>query len=369
MSAPMRLNGICPYFTMFPLNFPLGILETDAKPEHWILDPFCGRGTTVFASRMLGLPSMGIDCNPVAVALTWAKLANTSPASIMRAARRILEEVAEPREIPTGAFWELAFHKDVLSVICRLREGLLRNCESDARMALRAIILGALHGPRPKSQPAYFSNQCQRTYAPKPRYAVRYWQEHGLVPDCVDVLEIIERRVIRYYGSEYPRANGKVILGDSRQPKTLSRISHQPIFNWVITSPPYYGMRTYLPDQWLRAWFIGGPAEVMYSSPGQLAHSSQQEFCKELGSVWRNVGAVCIPGAHLVVRFGAINDRRVDSIGLLLESLAGTGWEVLRCEAAGTADGGRRQSLHFAHRPGTALDEHDIWACWTGSRC
>ena len=44
------LNGICPYFTMFPLDFPLGILGRRAKPDDRVLDPFCGRGTTNFAA-------------------------------------------------------------------------------------------------------------------------------------------------------------------------------------------------------------------------------------------------------------------------------------------------------------------------------
>ena len=57
----MRLNAICPYFTMFPLDFPLGILKVHAKPGARVLDPFCGRGTTNFAARLLGLDTIGID--------------------------------------------------------------------------------------------------------------------------------------------------------------------------------------------------------------------------------------------------------------------------------------------------------------------
>src|SRR5215469_13979790 len=94
------LNGICPYFTMFPLDFPYTILSTQAKPGEWVIDPFCGRGTTNYASRILRLPSIGIDSNPVAVALSQAKLANATPASIMQVTRRILDEVCEPRDIP-----------------------------------------------------------------------------------------------------------------------------------------------------------------------------------------------------------------------------------------------------------------------------
>lgn len=187
MKAGGRLNAICPYFTMFPLEFPLGVLR-NATPGQLVVDPFCGRGMTNYAARTLGLLSIGVDSSPVAVALSQAKLANASPHRIVAAARRILRDVPEPSEVPEGEFWRWAFHPDVLRVLCRLREGLLANCRSDTRKALRAILLGALHGPRPKSRPSYFSNQSQRTYAPKPRYAVKFWKRHNLLPEPVDAL-------------------------------------------------------------------------------------------------------------------------------------------------------------------------------------
>ena len=67
------LNSICPYFTMFPLEFPLGILKRNAKEGSIVLDPFCGRGTTNYAARLLGLSSVGVDSSPVAAAIARAK--------------------------------------------------------------------------------------------------------------------------------------------------------------------------------------------------------------------------------------------------------------------------------------------------------
>src|SRR2546430_11611038 len=92
------LNGICPYFTMFPLDFPYAILRRRAVPGQWVIDPFCGRGTTNYASRVLGLPSIGIDSSPVAVALLQAKIANGSPPENIQAARQTLDEGIETKE-------------------------------------------------------------------------------------------------------------------------------------------------------------------------------------------------------------------------------------------------------------------------------
>jgi hypothetical protein len=325
------------------------------------VDPFCGRGTTNYAARTLGLPSIGVDSSPVA--LSEAKLANTSPHRIVAAARRILRDVTEPSEVPEGEFWQWAFHPDVLEILCRLREGLLTNCRSDTRKALRAILLGALHGPRPKSRPSYFSNQSQRTYAPKPRYAVKYWKKHNLIPEPVDVLDIVRERAVRYYSDE-KIASGKIMHADSRK-NVLSRGARGKEAAWIITSPPYYGLRTYLPDQWLRNWFLGGPSEVEYSAKGQLLHSSPETFASDLRLVWRNVGAICSPGARLVVRFGGINDRKADPLSIIKLSLEGSGFEIRAVTSAGRASGGKRQALHFSRSNNEAREEHDVLAIWS----
>lgn len=345
---------------MFPLDFPYAILNEFASSNYWVLDPFCGRGTTNYASRFLGLPSIGIDSSPVAVAISQAKLANTSPQTIIKSAKHIINRGPEPQNIPKGEFWGWAFHKDVLFTLCCLREGLLKDCRSDSRKALRAIVLGALHGPRPKSKPAYFSNQSPRTYAPKPGYAVNYWQKRNLTPEPVNILEIIETRAERYYAHEKTRAIGNVIHKDSRDEKTFAGIEEE--IKWVITSPPYYGMRTYLPDQWLRMWFLGGPASVDYSMNKQMAHASPDEFASQLNKVWNNVTQVCAEDAQLVIRFGGINDRKADPLQILQQSLKNTGWEVTKIESAGFASSGRRQALHIKSSIKEAREEYDVWA-------
>jgi len=344
---------------MFPLSFPLGVLKHHAVEGDTVLDPFVGRGTTLYAGRLVGLPAYGIDSNPVAVAISEAKLANTSPSQVVAAAKRLLAQIKTPSEVPIGDFWRLAFHADVLNALCRLREGLIANCESQTRKALRAIILGALHGPRAKQQPSYFSNQCPRTYAPKPRYAVKFWTENNSIPPLVDCLNIIERRAHRYFGDEQTNGQGLVVAGDSQTINSFKHVNRKVA--WIITSPPYYGMRTYLPDQWLRRWFLGGPSKVNYANEGQLSHASEREFSKGLSAVWSNCAKVAASGCRLLIRFGAINDRKIDSLRLLKESLAETSWKIQTWRRAGSAAKGRRQADHFVPA-GKAIEEYDVWA-------
>ena len=101
----MALNAICPYYTMFPLDFPISVLRRFDKKNLKVLDPFCGRGTTIFAARLQGHQAFGLDSSPIAIAIARAKLAMTTEAGVTNLAEAILEEGARELSLPTGTFW------------------------------------------------------------------------------------------------------------------------------------------------------------------------------------------------------------------------------------------------------------------------
>lgn len=345
---------------MFPIDFPLKVLKKRAKKGEWVLDPFCGRGTTNFASRLLGINSLGIDSNPVAAAITSSKLVSTSHDEIIQEAKNILKQY-RANNIPGGEFWKWAFHPDVLYSLCCFREAFLYDCSTASRIALRGIILGALHGPVQKTVQSYFSNQSPRTYAPKPVYALKYWKTHDLLPKPVDILSIISNRATRFYVN-LPRVESNVLLGDSREFSIFQKNGNHALFDWVITSPPYYGMRTYVQDQWLRNWFLGGMDRVEYKTEGQLLHFSPKIFISDLQRVWQNTSLVCKNNTRMVIRFGGIPYKKANSLDLLHSSLKNSGWKIIEIHHAGSANKGRRQANSFLCTKSNPLLEYDIYA-------
>jgi hypothetical protein len=347
---------------MFPLDFPLGQLQLypDAR---WVLDPFCGRGTTLFAARLTGRPAVGVDINPVAAAIARAKTVKVSAREVYRLAEQLVSNASE-LAVPDGEFWELCFHPDTLRQTVALSAGLRSCSDTSAATVLRAILLGVLHGPRNKGLPSYLSNQMPRTYASKPGYAVRYWRDRDLRPAQVDALDVIRRRLHYVLRSCPPRTPGHVVLGDAANSVAALRQR----FDLVITSPPYYGMRTYVPDQWLRNWFLGGPPNVPYGSDGQLARQRGQAwFVSALAGVWRAVAARCTPQARLVIRFGALPSAKVSPERLIIASLreAGVGWMVRDIRPVGAPSPHRRQAGQFNGRRqviGRAVGEIDVMA-------
>ena len=130
----------------------LAALQAPAR----ILDPFCGRGTTLYAARILKFEAYGTDTNPVAVAIAEAKLARTTTRQVIRLTRELL--AGDEVETPQGDFWSMAYAPSTLQAICKLRMGLQRRWGNAAKL-LRALILGILHGPIRKGEPSYLSNQ------------------------------------------------------------------------------------------------------------------------------------------------------------------------------------------------------------------
>lgn len=280
----------------------------------WVLDPFCGRGTTAFAAMLRGLNVVSVDLNPVAVAITRAKSSRAFPNEIVDLARVLINE-QEANDIPDSQYWRFAYEPAVLAHVCSIREGLL-GYNDEVSNALRGVMLGCLHGPI-YSSPSHLSNQMQRTFSPKPSYAVRYWKRHRMNPPSVNVLDVVRKKADRAYG-EYIRKSGRAIVyqHDARTLRDPGvRFSH------IVTSPPYLGMRTYGPDQWLREWFVGGPSSPNYQQQGQIGFSSYENVVRSLAHVWSRVARWSNPGARLSIRFGVFGNQDVDCRQLIKSSI------------------------------------------------
>jgi hypothetical protein len=120
-------------------------------------------------------------------------------------------------------------------------------------------------------------------------------------------------------------------------------------------------MRTYVQDQWLRNWFLGGPDYVDYRVDEQLDHGGQAVFAASLGKVWSNMALSTSDQLRMFVRFGIIPSAKVDAKKLFLESLesSGANWKVVSVRNAKTADEGKRQAGQMKSNS-TASSEFDF---------
>ena len=356
-------NAICPYYTMFPLEFPMHLLRKHQAKSPTVYDPFCGRGTTIYAARKLGLRSYGLDTSPIAVAIAQAKLASAELKNVIALAERLV--AGTPKDVPDKPFFKRAFSKQTLLQMCSLREGLLNEKQPTNESAiLRAAALGCLHGPLPVGDgtPSYFSNQMPRTFASKPDYSLKYWRDRDMFPPNASVIDVLAKKLKRIVdlNADSPSHIRNVKCLDARRATSFGTIKGPVV---VITSPPYYGMRTYVQDQWLRMWFLGGDEEIDYENHNQLCHSGHERFIKDLSKVWSIIAKRAQDEAHLHVRFGSISSAKSDARKMLKASLEESGyWKLISVRNAQTSHSGKRQADYMGREsdPATEFDFHAV---------
>lgn len=355
-----RFHSICPYFAMFPETFVRRNVLAWSKQGDVILDPFSGRGTTVFESLLNGRTGIGCDTNPVAVCLSKAK---AEPPALKGVSQRLdVLERKSNRFLGSQApemkdeFFTLCFHENTLRQLLFLRKTLdWRRDRTDCLIA--ALALGCLHGESHRTE-LCFSNRMPRTISTKPAYSVRWWKERGCLPPARDVFAILQSAAEFRYWCPLPELRGRVVEGDVRRASSLLR-SYREKVKLVVTSPPYLDITDYHEDQWLRLWFLGGATKPVRRQGKDDRHRRIDAYWQFLREAWKGIVPLLQESAQIVVRVGG---TRLDQDELqtgLLESLNSTGRKFKLAESRQTLiKNGQRRIFQAA--TDKASVEHDF---------
>lgn len=259
-TAEARWARFGPYYAMFPLDFAFEVVEKYSKKGDYILDPFAGRCSSIYAGGVLGRISLGIEINPVGWLFGKVKL---QPAAKLDVIDRLLEIYGRRNyyrrsieKLPE--FYRLCYSDEVLKFLLAARTNLdWKNNDIDA--TLMSILLVYLHGKLGEG----LSNQMRMTKSMGMNYSIEWWKKNGLTnPPEINPFEFILKKIEWRYEKGTPNVSeSAVVFGDSSN--QLINISERAIqndikFSLLFTSPPYYSITDYHADQWLRLWLLGG---------------------------------------------------------------------------------------------------------------
>jgi len=259
-TAESRWSRFGPYYAMFPVDFAFEVVEKYSKPGDFIIDPFAGRSSSIFAGGVLGRHSLGIEINPVGWLYGSVKL---NPADKNDVIDRLLDIYSKRNDFTYDLekmplFFRMCYCDEVLKFLLSVRYHLdWQNDNIDA--TLMAIILVYLHGKLGEG----LSNQMKMTKAMGINYSIKWWKRNNLVnPPEINPLDFLVKKIEWRYKKGLPEVyDSRVIFGDSTI--ELSKIAKRAIendirFSLLFTSPPYYSITDYHTDQWLRLWLLGG---------------------------------------------------------------------------------------------------------------
>lgn len=322
------LHALCPYFAMFPETFVAKYIELFTKPNDYVFDPFCGRGTTVLQSLLMGRNAAGSDINPVAYCVTSAKARVPNLSAVLKRISRLEEHYREnnkqkgyPAKRSLPDFFHLAFHPETLTALVFLRDELdWYRDQVDGFIA--ALILGSLHGEMDKSS-SYFSNQMPRTISTKPKYSIRYWKRHKLKPPKRRIFDLLRQRAELRLNCELPQRKGLVSLSDVRDAGDVFRSLGGRV-RAIITSPPYLNVTCYEEDQWLRLWFLGHEPKPTYRAvSSDDRHADHENYWQFLADAWEGIAPLVGRGSMFVCRLAGKDVPRKELTENLYETILG----------------------------------------------
>ena len=255
------LHSMCGYLGAFPSKVPRLLLSKWFREGEVILDPFCGCGTTIVEAVLAGHSAIGIDLNPLAVAITEAKIQDVTLEDALFRIRQLSHDFEPDRgeQSPPDSVRAI-FHDRTLDQLMYLRNAL---GDSPEDRFLRGAILGILHGKwRKDGTSLYLSLDMPNTFSMSPDYVRRFTAKHGLVKPAVDVFARLTERVrwLLRTGS-LPQGPRAVVLrrdGANCHSALDGTIGKRRV--GVITSPPYLGVLRYGAFNWIRLWFLSESA-------------------------------------------------------------------------------------------------------------
>jgi site-specific DNA-methyltransferase (cytosine-N4-specific) len=333
------LESLHPYPAKFIPDLPSTVLDALPLPRGTsVLDPFVGSGTTLVECQRRGVPSVGIDLNPIACLIARVKTAPL-PGGFDDALDELLCSALKARrasipEIPNLDHW---FEKPIQVEIARIVGAL-----EEAPAAFRDIFRLAL-----SSILVRISNQDSDT-----RYAaVRKNIEAHQVPTffataCRRTVNALKKR-------DYALAPSMVLERD-----TLAVAASElgaPI-GAVITSPPYPNAYEYWLYHKYRMFWLGfDPLDVKQREIGARAHffktnhHTANHFVQQMGKTFELIDAVLAPNGYacFVVGRSKIHGAIVDNAAIIENAAADFGFKpVYKAERAIAAN---RKSFNLSH--------------------
>lgn len=240
---------------MFPPRLPHYFIQRFTNPGDRVLDPFSGRGTTPLQACVTGRIGIANDLNPLAFALSRAKVASPNLAATLARLDELANDYRAADWSPPAEHEDIAavFHPATLQQLCYLRATLK---DEPVDNFIRATILGIMHGKyrRNGDDSIYLSIDMPNTFSMSPRYIRDYVAKHRIKSLALDVFEKTRIRLKRLFRDPAPAATGEAYNLDARK---LTQVVKPESVALIFSSPPYLKVIKYGLYNWIRLWFLG----------------------------------------------------------------------------------------------------------------
>jgi site-specific DNA-methyltransferase (adenine-specific) len=251
-------HSLCSYLGRFPPSVPRRVFGRWVPLTSTVLDPFCGAGTTLVEAVLRGNKAIGVDLNPLAVAISRAKMIDVDLDDIVYRITELANEYngADLHDVDNDI--RIFYHPRTLAQLVYLRTVL--DPEDDVDTFIIGVLLGIMHGKHRKTGgTAYLSIDMPNTFSMSPKYVRKFVEENDLRQPPVDVFGKLRERCLWLFREDGLPSTWKTpeLLGDATQLPELLKASNIEPVDAIVTSPPYLGILRYGAFNWMRLWLLG----------------------------------------------------------------------------------------------------------------
>jgi len=244
-------HGIHTYPAMFIPQVARRLLENYSQQGETVCDIFCGSGTSLVESKLLGRNAYGIDLNPLAIFLARAKTTPINPSVLTSEYLKLLADIGkiknEEIEKPIFNNIDFWFKERVVIQLAKIKKAILKIKNQDIQNYFMASF----------SETVRLSSNTKNG-----EFKLFRIEKDKLENYNPDVLGIFKKKTeanIRgmadFYKDADKKAWTKIIYGDSSKNNNVKDGS----IDFLITSPPYgdsrttvaYGQFSRLSAQWI----------------------------------------------------------------------------------------------------------------------
>jgi len=198
----------------------------------WVLDPFCGGGTTLLACKELGINSRGLDILPFSVFLSNVKVRTYDPRELKRQLKNFDKRdrsMPKNASLPDIAIVNKAFSEDVKKELLYLKHKIKVILDPEVRDFYMLGLLSILESVSNTSKSGGFLRITKKNISGK-----------DVFPKYLSRIETMINDIERFNSTlKFPKAKVSAELSDSREFLTQRK------FDAIITSPPYPNRHDY----------------------------------------------------------------------------------------------------------------------------
>ncbi|MCP8310183.1 MAG: hypothetical protein L6N94_01620 [Candidatus Methylarchaceae archaeon HK01M] len=205
----------------FSRDFTLLMFDwLQVKSGDWVLDPFCGAGTSLLASKEVGVNVVGVDVSPLAVFVTQVKTEDYDLEEIRDSAKEIFSKKFKSYDIKgLSPLTRRAFSRYSLEDILFFKEEIRRIEDHKVRNFFTLALMNSAN---------------RVTYGYKDGGVIKIFKRP--VPPLKKMFKrTVKRMISNLKRAHFKGSEIKVDLGDARRMDFLQ----DNYFDSVITSPPY----------------------------------------------------------------------------------------------------------------------------------